>query len=139
MSAAFALDFSGAPVPCGYPRCTLEAFHEGNHEFPLPKFAPERIHVCRECGVRFVIYGEADSPSDRRICDKPECLLSLASRETFAVPLMCNCPQRPYAHDIAIHALLRQEAFNPKVRYRWPWSLMLSPRVEPSTEREIPQ
>ena len=140
MSAAFALDFSGTPAPCSYPRCTLEAFHDGEHEIPRPKFSQDRIHSCVECGARFAIYGEADSPVDRRICDKPECLLSLAKREARDAdpfPLMCNCPQREYPHEIAVHTSLRYEALNPKLRYRWPWSLMLSPRVEPSTEREI--
>jgi hypothetical protein len=136
MSAAFSLDFSGAPVPCSYPRCTLEAFHEGDHQLPpKPKFAPDRIHKCSVCGISFVIYGEADSPSDRRICDKAECLLELARREATAVSVMCRCPQREYPHELSIHAELKREAYNPNLRYQWPWSLMLSQREEPSTER----
>lgn len=137
MSAALSLDFSGDPVPCGFPRCILDAFHDGDHVFyQTPTFAPDRIHVCIECGSRFVIYGEADSPSDRRICDKPECLLSLARREAVSVPMTCRCTQRSYAHELAVHGELKSESFNPKHRHNWPWSLMLSRRVEPSTEKE---
>jgi hypothetical protein len=139
MSAAFALDFSGPRVACDYPRCILDAYHEGNHQFPALTpgiVVPQQAYTCFNCGTRFVIYGQT-TPGERTVCDKPECLLALAHRdaEKIVVPLLCRCPQREYPHELSIHAELKQEAFNPKLRDRWPWSLMRSRRVEPSTER----
>jgi hypothetical protein len=54
---------------------------------------------------------------------------------SYEAPLLCSCIQRDYPHELAIHHQLRQESFNPKLKYRWPWSLNLSKREEPSTER----
>lgn len=51
-------------------------------------------------------------------------------------PLMCSCLQRDYAHELSIHENLWREAFNPELQKFWPWSLMLSPNVELSTERK---
>lgn len=52
-------------------------------------------------------------------------------REAVEVEGRCPCPQRPYPHELSAHSQLRYEGN----RDRWPWSLMLSPRVEPSTDR----
>ena len=50
-----------------------------------------------------------------------------------AIPVLCTCFQREYPHELSIHAEIKREAYNPAVRYSWPWSLTLSNRVEPST------
>ena len=60
-----------------------------------------------------------------------------SERSEFEVPLNCSCPQRPYPHELSIHSRVRDEYGNPKLRNRWPWSLCLSPREEPSTERNF--
>ncbi len=53
------------------------------------------------------------------------------------VPISCSCPQREYPHDLSVHTQLRGESYNPKLKYQWPWSLVLSEREEPSTERKV--
>lgn len=59
-------------------------------------------------------------------------------KNEFAVesPLLCTCPQRDFPHELSVHENLWREAFNPELKKFWPWSLMLSPRVELSTERK---
>lgn len=64
-------------------------------------------------------------------------------------PLLCSCDQRPYPHELSVHAKLRSERpgtysdfYDSLVQFappemRWPWSLKLSPREEPSTERHF--
>ena len=52
------------------------------------------------------------------------------------LPLPCSCPQRSYTHDVGIHQFVRSESYNPRLKFRYPWSLCLSERVEPSTEKE---
>ena len=141
---AFALEPTGPPVPCDFRGCTLEAWHEGEHEFakPKPKFSSDRVHTCKACGRKFVIYGEgkeASLPVERETCGNQECILALARLEARfgESPLLCRCPQRSYPHELSIHQELRGESYNPKLRFRWPWSLMLSKRQEPSTERKV--
>jgi len=135
MSAAFTLDFSGPQVRCDFPRCILAAFHEGDHEFAAKKIEWSYDRHCVVCGVPFTVLG-ADRAMIFDTCGSEACLLHYASRHGFAVPILCRCPQRDYAHELSVHFDLRSESFNPKLRNRWPWSLMLSPRVEPSTERK---
>ena len=139
MSAAFALDFSGPPVPCGYPRCILEAFHDGDHQFPKPELVRHFDQHCVVCGQPFAVYAPEGFPKREfnRTCGSQECLLHSALHDAEEVLVMCRCPQRTYPHELSIHAQLRQESFNPKLRFQWPWSLMLSNREEPSTERKI--
>jgi hypothetical protein len=137
VSAAFALSPSGPPTHCDYPGCTLDSFHDGEHLFaekPKPKTGA-RAFRCSECGVQCVIYGE-HFYGTIHLCDSPDCLLAFCARTAEPQPIRCGCPQRPYAHDLSIHRRLRSEAYNPKLRHAYPWSLMLSPRVEPSTEVE---
>lgn len=57
------------------------------------------------------------------------------NREPYFAPLLCRCPQREYPHELSVHAELRSEWFAHRKSPRWPWSLMLSLREEPSTER----
>jgi len=57
-------------------------------------------------------------------------------RMEVEAPLVCRCPQRDYPHELSVHAALRSEWWARDKRERWPWSLMLSPREEPSTERK---
>ena len=136
MSAAFQLDYSGPPVRCDFPGCRLNVFHDGEHEIFLPHAVkPTKVYICRECGAQFGIIGET-YPSERRTCGKQSCIVAAAAREANEVPLFCPCPQRPYPHELAIHFELRSEAYNPKFKFRWPWSLCLSPRLEPSAERK---
>lgn len=142
MSAAkqFTLEATGPQVRCDFRGCILDAWHDGDHQFPAPKpkFAPDRVHKCEVCGLRFVMYGEDKEPSllnERRTCGSQACILDLAHRESNKVPVMCRCPQRDYPHDLSVHALIRSEWWKKKLRDRWPWSLMQSRREEPSTER----
>lgn len=139
--SAFALAPTGPPVPCDFRGCTLEAWHDGDHQFPAPKpkFAPDRIHKCEVCGLRWVMFGEDKEPSllnERRTCGSQSCILALAQREPNTVPLMCRCPQRDYPHELSVHAELRSEWWAYKRNLSWPWSLMMSKREEPSTERK---
>lgn len=55
---------------------------------------------------------------------------------SYEAPLMCRCPQRDYPHELSVHSLLRREWWAKDKRNCWPWSLMLSQREEPSTERK---
>lgn len=74
-----------------------------------------------------------------------------APREPYLAPLMCSCPQRPYTHEVSVHAKIRSEKPGTyrvwdgrqeaaiefaESEMRWPWSLCLSRREEPSTERK---
>jgi len=136
VSSAFALDFTGDPVPCDFPGCVLDAYHEGEHK-PAEK-APIKWTYdrhCIVCGVPFTVLG-ADPKMIFTTCGSRECLLHFARHHASPVPLTCRCPQRPYAHELSVHFELRAESFNPKFRFRWPWSLMLSRREEPSAERK---
>lgn len=138
MSAALVLDFSGPPVPCDFPRCTLNAFHEGDHHVlpkPIELISRPREFTCSECGGRFVVYGER-IPGARNVCDSQECLLSMCHKENAEIPLLCPCSQRNYPHEMHIHNQLRSESYNPKLKFRWPWSLALSERLEMSAERK---
>lgn len=139
MSAALVLDFSGPPVPCSYPRCTLEAFHDGDHAFPIPALSPlagPRVFTCTECGHKFAVYGER-IPGERNVCDSQECLVSMCRREAADIPLLCPCSQRSYPHELHIHNQLRSESYNPKRKMLWPWALVLSSRLEFSAERKM--
>jgi hypothetical protein len=53
-----------------------------------------------------------------------------APKKEIEVPLICNCPQRPWPHEVFIHNKMRSEFWNR--RFEWPWSLCLS------TEKEAP-
>jgi len=55
--------------------------------------------------------------------------------ETILLPLTCTCLQSPHPHDLSLHRKIRDEAYNPRRKREWPWSLCLSERVEESTER----
>ena len=139
VEAPFALDYSGDPTPCDYPGCILESFHDGGHEFapknPAVGKTREDIRRCKVCGAGFVVYGEVIF-GQARTCSSG-CLLILAMQEASALSVSCNCAQRSYPHELRVHEELRGESYNPKFKCRWPWSLMLSRRVEPSTERTL--
>lgn len=134
-SAAFRLEPSGPPAACSFPKCLLDAFHDGDHEIapPAPRARPQPFHHCVVCGRGFIIYGDPAHPIPRT-CGSQLCIQHLARRYAEPVPLLCPCPQRPYRHELAIHVQLRAESYNPKVRFRYPWTLCLSPRTEPSAE-----
>lgn len=137
MSAAFTLDFSGPETPCDFPGCTRGSFHEGDHVLaskPKP-IAWSYDRHCVVCGVPFtVLNAEATQIFDT--CGSQECLLHYARHSAGTAPQLCRCPQRRYAHELAIHFELRTESYNPKFKFRWPWSLCLSARLEPSCERK---
>jgi hypothetical protein len=57
-------------------------------------------------------------------------------RTAYLAPLLCCCPQREHPHELSVHAELRREWYAHRENLCWPWSLMLSVRVEPSTERK---
>lgn len=100
---------------------------------------PNRGHEfhCLACGRHMVRYSDPAHPHEADLCDSPLCLDHWCRRQPIPPqgPL-CSCSQRPYAHELVIHKELRSEFFNPKLRSVWPWSLMRSARVEPSTERK---
>jgi predicted nucleic acid-binding Zn ribbon protein len=133
--SAFALDYSGDPVRCDFKGCILNAWHDGEHAFAAKEIQWTYDRHCVVCGVPFTVIG-ADKAYPSDTCGSQECLLHFARRWTFTVSLMCRCPQRDYPHDLAIHSQLRQESYNPKLKMCWPWSLCLSMREEPSTERK---
>lgn len=138
MSAAFALDYSGDPAPCDFRCCILEAWHDGDHQFAPPKEIQWQYdRHCVVCGISFIVFG-ADKAMTFDTCGRQECLLRYARRFGFEVALLCPCPQRPYPHELSIHTQTRQESYNPKLKFVWPWSLCLSRREEPSTERKQP-
>lgn len=146
MSAAFALQPSGPPVPCSFPKCTLEAFHDGDHQFAPKKpqllsgkqaeFPGPRYGHCVVCGQHFTVYGDHAQPFPS-LCDDEACLAHYRQRMCGGeAPLLCCCPQRPYAHDLSTHKLLRSESYHPQRRFLYPWSLCSSERLELSTERD---
>jgi hypothetical protein len=136
MSAAFALDFSGDPVSCDFPGCVLDAFHEGDHK-PIEKASIQWTYDrhCVVCGVPFTVLG-ADPKMIFSTCGSRECLLHYAQHHAPPVPITCRCPQREFPHELGIHFNLRSEAYNPKLKFTWPWSLCASSRMEPSAERK---
>ena len=134
--AALVLDFSGPPAHCDYPRCTLEAFHEGNHVFPAPKPLLQQFDQhCVVCGSPFVVLG-AERMQVFSTCGSPGCVLHFARHGEPEIPLLCPCSQRSYPHELHIHNQLRSESYNPKLKRRWPWALALSQRLEMSAERK---
>jgi hypothetical protein len=152
---AFTLAPPGPPAPCGYPGCSLAAFHDGDHDLPPPaRPAPgkawEDVRRCLICGTPFVVYGER-IPGAARLCGSQACLVEQVRRESWGAvePLRCSCPQRPYPHELSVHTKIRHERPGTYLLYedlsvrfapeglRWPWSLNLSSRVEPSTERQM--
>ncbi len=135
MSAAFSLDYSGDPVPCDFRGCILEAWHEGEHEFPAPKLVARRADFhCVVCGQPFDVYG-AGGQQVFRTCGAAACVEHWARHHGWDVPVTCPCPQRDYPHELSVHALIRHEWWKKELRDKWPWSLMQSVREEPSTER----
>lgn len=131
---AFALEPLGPSAPCRFPRCTLEAFHEGEHEFPslrpIQRHDSRDIRVCSECGVRFVIYGEFVR-EETRTCGSQACILARAVREVVPIPLACSCPQRWYPHELSVHVEVSREFNNPRLRHVWPWSLYAGQNAGP--------
>lgn len=123
--------------PCGFPGCKLKAYHEGNHQFaPKKEIQWSYDRHCVVCGISFIVFG-ADKSMIFDTCGSQQCMLHYARRHPFAVPLLCHCPQREYPHDLSVHAEIRSEWFAHRKQPSWPWSLMLSVREEPSTERKF--
>lgn len=119
MSAAFTLDYTGPEVLCDYPRCILNAFHDGEHQFPsLERPQPKYIRLTR------AEYSEW-------------WMAHFSKPNSVEVPMLCCCAQRSYPHELIVHRELRSESYNPQNRFRWPWTLMFSKRAEPSTERSV--
>lgn len=56
-------------------------------------------------------------------CGESACVLHFARHHAKSIPLMCGCSQRPYPHEVRVHDSLRSEAYNPRLRNRWPWSI----------------
>lgn len=117
MSAAFALEASAPPLA------------EKPKQDNLPRYGE-----CIVCGAGFQFFADHAHPMPRT-CGSRDCLMELLRRESPAQqPLLCRCPQRPFPHELSLHKLLRRESFNPRHRYKWPWSLCLSDQVEMSAE-----
>ena len=131
MSAAkqFALEASGPPAPCGYPHCVLEAFHDGEHQIAVEiiekHFQEAGILTRRKGGDLLVRCGDATFE------------YLTGDRAAYFAPLLCRCPQREHPHELSVHNLIRYEWWKRELRNSWPWSLMLSSREEPSTERKM--
>ncbi len=85
-------------------------------------------------GTRSYNRSGAKREMDRR-CEAAKLLHANDPKEEYLAPLLCACPQRFYPHELAVHQLVRPESYNPRLRFRYPWSLCLSGRVEPSTEK----
>jgi hypothetical protein len=131
----FTLEPTGPRVGCDFRGCILDAWHEGDHQFAAkPAIEWNYDRHCVVCGVAFTVLG-AEKSMIFDTCGSQECLLHFARRHAADVPLMCCCPQRSHPHELSVHPELRREAHHPRLRDRWPWSLMLSQREEPSTER----
>jgi hypothetical protein len=86
------------------------------------------------CGVPFTVLN-ADPKMIFATCGSAECLLHFARHDSEPLAVRCPCPQRPFPHELSIHFGLRQEAYNPQFKFRWPWSLCASERLEPSAEK----
>jgi hypothetical protein len=124
--AAFALEPMGEPAPCGFPRCVLDAYHEGDHHLaPIERPSIQPVFVCRECKKKFVIYGKSVGV-ERLTCGSEECILSSCRREANKIPVACRCRQRSYAHDLSVHRAIKFES-GPM---RWPWTLRYAPDME---------
>jgi hypothetical protein len=113
MSAArqFALEPTGPPVRCDFPGCILDAWHDGDHQFAPPvaiEWPKNTYHF---------------SPANEG--------------KKWEAPLLCRCPQREYPHELSVHTQISSEWFAHRKNPSWPWSLMLSPKVEMSTERKF--
>lgn len=82
-----------------------------------------------------------NSSAEKREIDRQRELVTAryesGPREVYLAPLLCRCPQRDYPHELSVHAELRSEWWAHKKNICWPWSLMLSLREEPSTERKV--
>jgi hypothetical protein len=125
MSAAFALEPLGPPAPCGFPRCVLGAFHDGDHHLaPIQRPVNQPVFTCSECGSRFVIYGQIVA-IERKTCGEQVCILAAARRESGIVPLGCHCLQLPHPHDLSEHRAIHFIR-GPK---HWPWTLRLVPEM----------
>lgn len=129
MSAAFSLDFSGPPVPCDYPHCVLDAYHEGDHQVGIEVVEKH----FREAGVPTKRNKDGDLLVQ---CSDATFDYLTGAHAAYLAPLLCCCPQRDYPHELSVHRDLRSEWWAHKRNLAWPWSLMLSRREEPSTERK---
>jgi hypothetical protein len=145
VSAAFQLDFTGPATACDYPGCLLHAFHEGDHQFAALKtqfpLVSQYNRTCAECGVRFVVMGDATG-LPIHTCGAEKCLLSFARKHSANLPVTCTCAQRPYPHELSIHKKIGLERpgvyydyYDTAVRFaekemRWPWTLRFAPEME---------
>jgi hypothetical protein len=118
MSADFALDFSGDPVPCDFPGCVLDLFHDGDHvigvEVVEKHFREAGISTKRKNGDLYV-----------RCTDATFAYLT-GPRPQILAPVACTCAQRPYPHELSVHNAIRFESR----AMRWPWSLRFAPNME---------
>jgi hypothetical protein len=142
VSAAFALDFSGPPVPCDFPGCVLDAFHDGDHQ-RAPKSGPiawTYDRHCVVCGVPFTVLG-AERKQIFDTCGSQQCLQHYARHHASDVPIFCSCAQRPYPHELSVHRKLYEapggymlyedvRAQFASEEMRWPWSLRFAPKME---------
>jgi hypothetical protein len=139
--SAFSLDFSGDPVPCDYPGCVLDAFHEGEHVRKPKPVAWSYDRHCVVCGVPFTVLG-AEKKQIFDTCGSEECLLHYARHHSTSLPVVCSCAQRPYPHEVSVHKKLGVEKpgvyldyYDFQIRFaepglRWPWSLRYAPNME---------
>lgn len=144
MSAAFALDFSGPPVPCEFPGCVLDAFHEGDHEFLSQQELNERAAAAvTSYGVGTRSYNR--SAEKREVDRQREAATARYEAEPHRkvlLPVTCSCAQRPYPHELNAHTKIGVERPGAYLAYgdevirfapaemRWPWSLRFAPNME---------
>lgn len=94
--SAFALDYSGDPVPCDFRGCVLEAWHDGDHQFAKPIPKPIEWNYdrhCVVCGVPFTVIG-ADKSLIVHTCGREECLAHYARRFGFSSAAVPSAPTR---------------------------------------------
>jgi hypothetical protein len=147
MSAAFALEFSGPPVPCDFPGCTLDAFHEGEHVRGPKKdhfeaFRPKR--EMSEIAARAVAAGvpvKIRKGVEYLYVNDATYEYLTGNHAAYLAPLLCSCAQRPYPHELSVHKkayeapggyMLYEDV---RVQFasgemRWPWSLRFAPNME---------
>jgi hypothetical protein len=145
MSAAFQLDFTGPQTNCDYPGCIAGAYHDGEHKFP-PKPKPGPVEWtydshCVVCGISFTVLG-AEKNFPAATCGNQDCIQRYAQHFATPNPVLCNCAQRPYPHELKVHDKIGAERpgvyydyYDTAIRFapegmRWPWTLRFAPKME---------
>ncbi len=144
MSDAFQLDFTGPQTRCDFPGCVRGSFHDGDHDFLSQQENNERAAAAvTSYGVGTRSYN--GSPEKREMDRQREIATAryeASPRQQVLQPVACTCAQRPYPHEVSVHAKARKEKPGVYLDYydlpckfapegmRWPWSLRFAPEME---------